>query len=74
MSVLDKYLLPEELAVRWKRKRGDLTQWRRKGKGPRFERRGRFVLYSITVVERFEKEHRAFIEHRTPGRPSKTRI
>lgn len=47
----------DELAVRWSMHRGSLCNWRVKGKGPKFIKIGKMVLYPVDEVEAFEKQN-----------------
>lgn len=45
------HLTPRELASRWKMAEQTLANWRFAGKGPRFIKIGRKVLYPLAEIE-----------------------
>lgn len=47
---------PTVLANRWNMELATLRQWRWKGKGPKFIKIGRSVLYRLTDIEAFEEQ------------------
>lgn len=52
------HLTPQELADRWHLAKNTLEHWRVRGDGPPFIRFGkRRVLYPLSEIERFEREH-----------------
>lgn len=50
----DVHLTPRELAARWKMAEQTLANWRFAGRGPRFVKIGRKVLYPMAEVEAWE--------------------
>jgi hypothetical protein len=52
-----EYLTADELVTRWKGtvKKATLKNWRSSGKGPKFTKPGKEILYPITEVEKYEK-------------------
>lgn len=50
-------LTQDELAKRWKMARGTLSNWRVKGRGPKFLKQGKEVIYLLSEVERYEKQN-----------------
>ena len=50
------FLTPRALADRWETKPRTLSQWRWNGRGPKFLKMGRHVLYRIEDVEAFENQ------------------
>lgn len=48
-------LSTEELSRRWQMHPGSLVNWRVKGRGPRFVKIGKRVLYDLVDVEAFEQ-------------------
>jgi len=63
-------LLPAELAARWHITVGTLANWRSSGKGPRFIKFGRRVLYPLDSVEAYEKAHLMAAVHVPFNEPS----
>ncbi len=57
MSLLKGYLTVEELAARWGYSRGHLDNMRVLKQGPKFEKKGWFILYPIAEVKAYEKTH-----------------
>lgn len=53
---LPEHLTIDELAERWKVHRGSLSNWRVQGKGPKFIKVGKTVLYPVSEVEGYEKQ------------------
>lgn len=49
-----KYLSIDDLAARWDMNRNSLANWRTQGKGPRFIKIGKSVLYPLQEVEAYE--------------------
>ncbi|WP_338101388.1 helix-turn-helix transcriptional regulator [Mycolicibacter arupensis] len=57
MEVISKpYLLRKQLADRWEMSPRTLENWAVEGKGPRFCRFGRRVLYRLEDVLAYERE------------------
>ncbi|MBR8000354.1 helix-turn-helix domain-containing protein [Burkholderia vietnamiensis] len=50
-------LLPEEAAERLRVSKNTLSNWRVQGRGPKFIKLGRKVLYPLPELEAFEREH-----------------
>lgn len=50
-------ITPDILAERWNIKRSTLNQWRWNGRGPKFLKLGRQIVYRIQDVEEFENEN-----------------
>lgn len=50
-------LTPKEVAKRLRLNIGTLSNWRGEGKGPRFLKFGRKILYPISEIELFERKH-----------------
>lgn len=50
------FLTPETLANRWNINPNTLSQWRWNGRGPKFLKIGRRVLYRLEDIECFEKQ------------------
>jgi len=50
-------LLPREAAERLRTTVGTLAVWRVQGRGPRFIKSGRRVLYPLPEIEAYEREH-----------------
>lgn len=53
----DPLLVQAELAQRWRLSERTLEKWRSTGRGVRWIRLGRRVVYRLSDVERFEAEH-----------------
>lgn len=51
----EKYLTVVQLAERWHLHKKSLGNWRVKGTGPAFIKIGKKVLYSLAVIEAWEK-------------------
>lgn len=51
------HLSTDELAARWGMSPGTLANWRIEGKGPRFIKLGRKVLYRLGEIESYEASH-----------------
>lgn len=51
------HLKPEEVAQRLRTTVGALSNWRMQGKGPRYIKLGRKILYPLREVEAFEAAH-----------------
>ena len=53
-------LTPEELSARWRGRPSvkTLENWRGAGKGPKYEKIGRAILYSLPDIEAYERENR----------------
>lgn len=51
------HLKPEEVALRLRTSVGVLSNWRRQGKGPKYIKLGRKILYPLREVETFETAH-----------------
>lgn len=49
-------LTPEDLLTRWEVPLTTLSQWRWNGKGPKYIKLGRHILYRLPDVERFEEK------------------
>lgn len=49
------YFTPEELAERWRLKMGTLYAWRAKGRGPKFIRINKKILYPSSEIELYER-------------------
>lgn len=54
---LPGHLTIEELAERWKMAPGSLSNWRVKGKGPKYVKAGKTILYPVNEVEAWEMEN-----------------
>ncbi len=52
-----EHLTPDQLARRWHKSAGTLSNWRAQGKGPAFVKVGRTVLYPVQFVQEFERAH-----------------
>lgn len=52
----DIFLTADALSFRWSLSLITLAQWRWKGKGPPFFRKGRKILYPLADIEKAEKE------------------
>lgn len=52
-----RHLTTTDLAIRWQMSSGTLSNWRVAGKGPKYIKVGKKVLYPVDEVERFEKEN-----------------
>lgn len=52
------HLTPQDLSDRWQGriKPGTLAQWRSLGRGPRYIKLGRNILYAVKAVEDWEAE------------------
>lgn len=50
-------LLPEEAAERLRVSKNTLSNWRVQGRGPKFIKLGRKILYPLPELEAFEREH-----------------
>lgn len=50
-------LTPEDLADRWNLTETTLSQWRWNGRGPRFIKVGKGILYRLSEIEHFEDQH-----------------
>lgn len=55
MELNNIYLTADELATRWHMAPKTLANWRTQGCGPKFVKTGRRVLYSMSVIEYWEK-------------------
>ncbi|MBN9344509.1 MAG: hypothetical protein BGO76_00645 [Caedibacter sp. 38-128] len=51
----NQFLTPAALAQRWNLEPNTLGQWRWNGRGPKYLKIGRRVLYRLCDVEEFEK-------------------
>lgn len=51
------HLKPEEVALRLRTTPGTLSNWRMQGRGPKYIKLGRKVLYPLREVEAFEARH-----------------
>jgi predicted DNA-binding transcriptional regulator AlpA len=51
------HLTTEELATRLRMHRNSVSNWRVEGKGPRFIKIGKLVLYPLTEIEAWEASH-----------------
>jgi hypothetical protein len=60
----ERHLTIDELAARWHMARGSLAGWRHFGKGPKYVKVGRSVLYPLSAVEEFE------LQNTVTGEPS----
>lgn len=49
-------ITPETLAERWNITKTTLSQWRWNGRGPKYLKLGRRVMYRIQDVEEFEEQ------------------
>jgi predicted DNA-binding transcriptional regulator AlpA len=54
MDGLTSHLTTKQLATRWGMSAQTLHNWRHFGKGPKFLKLGRKVVYAIAEVEAFE--------------------
>lgn len=63
------FLTPDDLANRWSITPTTLSQWRWNGRGPKFLKIGRKVLYDAQDVEFFEdqKRHQSTSTYRSCG-------
>jgi hypothetical protein len=50
------HLTADELATRWRMSPGSLQNWRTQGKGPKWIKFGKRVLYPLAVVEKYEAD------------------
>jgi hypothetical protein len=50
------YLTPTKLAARWHITPHTLGQWRWTGRGPRFSKMGKRILYKLENIEKFEAQ------------------
>ena len=50
------YLTATNLAARWHLTPHTLSQWRWNGRGPRFSKMGKKVLYELKHIEEFEEK------------------
>lgn len=50
-------MTPETLSERWNITQVTLSQWRVNGRGPRFLKLGRKVMYRIQDIEEFEEQN-----------------
>lgn len=66
--MLPNHLTPEELAKRWSVKSKTLSQWRWNGRGPKFLKLGRHVMYRLADIEEFENQN-IYIETTQPIQP-----
>lgn len=53
----DSFLTPSALAQRWSLEPNTLGQWRWNGRGPKYLKIGRRVLYRLNDIEEFEKRN-----------------
>lgn len=53
----NRFLTPSALAERWNLEINTLGQWRWNGRGPKYLKIGRRVLYRLSDVEEFEKRN-----------------
>lgn len=53
---LPNHLTIEELASRWGMNTGTLGNWRIQGKGPKYVKIGRKILYPINEIETWETQ------------------
>ena len=51
------HLKPEEVAQRLRTSVGTLSNWRMQGRGPKYIKLGRKILYPLREVEAFETSH-----------------
>lgn len=51
------HLKPDEVALRLRTTTGTLSNWRMQGRGPKYIKLGRKVLYPLREVEAFEARH-----------------
>lgn len=54
---LPNHMTIDELATRWGMHRGSLCNWRIKGKGPKYVKVGKTILYPIEEVEAYEQQN-----------------
>lgn len=47
---------PDTLAIRWNMSTTTLSQWRWNGRGPRYLKLGRRVMYRLQDIEKFEEQ------------------
>jgi hypothetical protein len=52
-----EHLTPDQLAARWHKSAGTLSNWRAQGKGPAYIKLGRTILYPVPSVQEFERAH-----------------
>ncbi|MBN9343935.1 MAG: hypothetical protein BGO76_00345 [Caedibacter sp. 38-128] len=52
----DILLTPQDLAKRWNLEPNTLGQWRWNGRGPKYLKINRSILYRLEDVEEFEKQ------------------
>lgn len=50
------HLTTKQLAERWRMHVNSLANWRVEGKGPRFVKVGKVILYSVAEIEAYEKK------------------
>jgi hypothetical protein len=63
---MDKHLTTKDLIKRWKTKESTLSYWRWAGKGPRFIKTGRSILYPIEEIQAFEAKLKESTAQITP--------
>lgn len=54
----DNLMTPEQLATRWSVPTKTLGQWRWSGRGPKFLKLGKRIMYRMEDIHEFEKETR----------------
>lgn len=55
-------ITPDVLAERWGFSIHTLASWRKRGKGPKFYKKGyRSIVYKMDEIEEFEKENEGFL-------------
>lgn len=57
MDEQPEHLTPDQLAARWHKSAGTLSNWRAQGKGPAYIKLGRTILYPVPAVQEFERAH-----------------
>lgn len=64
MISVDEFLTTAEVAARYRTSDSTVRYWRMTGYGPKGEKVGRKVLYSVEEIERFDAERRAEADRR----------
>lgn len=57
MGLKAEFLVPAELAKRWRLSINTLANWRCEKMGPTYVKMGHFVVYPIAEIRRYEREH-----------------
>lgn len=68
---MDGYMTTQELADHLRMTKNALRQWRFRGQGPRYVKRGRIVLYPLAEVARYDTQlaREAGLEDTTSDEP-----